>query len=342
MLSRRKLQVLKAVIQSYVDSGNPVGSRTLTKEHDLGVSAATIRNEMADLEDLGLLEQPYTSAGRVPSDKGYRLYVDSLMPKMNVKNSEAKRIEDEINTMILDKEKLVANIADALAEITSYATIFSGPNVGACKLQEFSIIPINERTIIVVLIADNGLSSNKTIHLPEPLSQEEIQFINKILNYGFKGRYLGEIKEEEKEKILQTISAYLTSENIQLKNILDQMIAIHNAPSITNSAVNVVSQPEFKMGEKYLDLLQVLTTKEHLLNILNPVNFDKQDQIQIVIGNEIDIENMQDCSIVKVSYTINNRIAGALGVIGPKRMDYSKIVALLNYTSERLKEVFKE
>ncbi len=342
MLSKRKLQVLKAVIQSYVESGNPVGSRTLTKGYDLGVSAATIRNEMADLEDLGLLEQPYTSAGRVPSDKGYRLYVDSLMPKMNVKNSEVRRIEEEIDTMILDKEKLVANIADALAEITSYATIFSGPNVGACKLQEFSIISINERTIIVVLIADNGLSSNKTIHLPEPLSQEEIQFINKILNYGFRGRYLSEIKEEEKGKILQTISSYLTRENIQLKNILDQMIAIHNAPSITNSAVNVVSQPEFKIGEKYLELLQILTTKENLLNILNPVSFSKNDKIEIVIGNEIDIENMQDCSIVRVSYTINNRIAGALGVIGPKRMDYSKVVSLLNYTSERLKEVLKE
>ena len=342
MLSKRKLQVLKAVVQSYVESGSPVGSRTLTKEYNLGVSAATIRNEMAELEDLGFLEQPYTSAGRIPSDKGYRLYVDSLMPKNKIKRNEVKRIENEIDKVILDKEKLVANIADALAELTSYATIFSGPNVGACKLQEFSIIPINENTIIVVLIADNGMSSNKTIHLPQPLSQEEIHFINRILNYGFKGRYLGEIKEEEKEKILETISSYLTRENIHLKNILDQMIAIHNAPSITNSAVNVVSQPEFRMGEKYLELLQVLTTKEHLLNILNPVNFAKKDNLQIVIGKEIDIDNMEDCSIVKVSYTIDNRIAGALGVIGPKRMDYSKVVALLNYTSDRLKDALKE
>jgi heat-inducible transcriptional repressor len=120
------------------------------------------------------------------------------------------------------------------------------------------------------------------------------------------------------------------------------MIAIHNSPSITNSAVNVVSQPEFKMGEKYLELLQVLTTKEHLLNLLNPVSFNGKGNLQIVIGKEIDIDNMEDCSIVRVSYKIDNRIAGALGVIGPKRMDYSKVVALLNYTSDRLREVFKE
>jgi heat-inducible transcriptional repressor len=340
MLSKRKLQVLRAIVQSYVESGNPVGSRTLTKGFDLGVSAATIRNEMADLEDLGLLEQPHTSAGRIPSDKGYRLYVDSLMPKKNIETKDIFRIEKEIESMILDKERLVANLADALAELTSYATIFSGPSVGACKLQEFSLIPINERTVIVVLIADNGLSSNKTIHLPEPLSIEEINFINRILNFGFKGRYLGEIKESEKEKILFTISSYLTNENLHLKNVIDQMIAFHNSPSITSSAANVVSQPEFKSGEKYLELLQVLTTKEHLLRLLN--NDEDFDDVQVQIGNEIDIKNMQECSIVRVSYFIDDRVAGALGVIGPKRMDYSKVVSLLAYTSERLKDVLQE
>lgn len=341
MLSERKLKVLKAVIHSYVDSGNPVGSRTLTKEYDLGVSAATIRNEMADLEDLGLLEQPYVSAGRVPSDSGYRLYVDSLMPEMNLSVREVARIEKEIDKMIMDKEKLVANLADALGELTSYAAIFSGPSFEACKLQEFSIIPINEKTIIVILIADNGLSTNKTIHLPDPITIEEIQFINKVLNYGFKGRYLGEIKEEEKKRILETISSYLTSKNIELKSILDQIIDIHNSPSITSSSVNVVSQPEFRMGEKYLNLLQILTTKEHLINILDPLRFSNNGKIQVVIGNEIDIANMQECSIVRVSYTIDDRIAGALGVIGPKRMDYSKVVSLLKYTSERLKEILE-
>ncbi len=340
MLSPRKQQVLKAVIQAYVVDGLPVGSRTLSKDSDLGVSPATIRNEMADLEDLGLLTQPHTSAGRVPTDKGYRLFVDNLMSVAVLDAEDIEKIEFGIKKMISDKERMVSTLAEIIAEMTHYATIFSGPDVAAWKLHEFTILPINEMTVLAVMIVNNGLTAQRTIRLSQPLRVEELEFINRILNYGFKGKYLNEVSLHERQLILDTISSYLICEHSELKSIIDQMLDIDIKTGITNHAINMAFHPEFMEGDRYLRLLQTLSTEELLMDLLN-IPGDVTDQLQILIGSEMDNEAMQECSIVRVNYFVDDRPAGTIGVIGPKRMYYSKVAALLNYVAKRLQESLK-
>jgi heat-inducible transcriptional repressor len=337
-LSPRQLQIMQAIVQYYIESGVPVGSRTITKHFNLGVSPATVRNEMADLEDMGLLEQPHVSAGRVPSDLGYRVYVDSLTPKRKPDVVSVSRFESEIEQRIVEKEQLLINIAETLSELTSYATIVSGPYIKACKLKEFALIPISEKSVIALVVTDNGLTTNKTLHLPNAMLAEDIGYINRILNEKLKGRCLHDIKDAEIKQLVWMMSEHINNEDLSLKSLIKQVVGVHKTPIVADGIINVLNQPEFKMDNKYLQLIEALNAQDILAELLSS---ETTSALNIAIGKEITNEKMQECSIVKVPYLINDHIAGVIGVLGPKRMTYARVISLLEYVSSRIEDILQ-
>ncbi len=338
-LSNRQMQILQAVVKSYILSGVPVGSRTLARHADIGVSAATIRNEMADLEEIGLLEHPYTSSGRIPSDAGYRVYVDNLMPQVSPDVLAVARIEAEIDQRVHEKEQLIRNLADTLSEVTSYTTIISGPYVNACALREIMLVPANENTLVVLIVTDNGLTTHKTIRLPSAMSVEEVGFINRVLNESLRGKYLNELSDADIERVLWRISNHLNREDLAMKQLMERVIHTDPKAVVSDGLLSVLSQPEFRTGDRHLDLLEAINSKGNLLSLLA---IGLNTHVNVVIGQELNDEKMSACSIVKVPYYLDNRLAGVIGVLGPKRMAYSRVIALLNYVSQRFEDILQE
>ena len=338
-LSPRQLQILQAVVKSYIESGVPVGSRTIAKQFNLGVSPATVRNEMSDLEEMGFLEQPHISAGRIPSDTGYRLYVDTLNPKLKPDIRSISRIENEIDERILEKEQLVLSIAEALAELTSYATIVSGPYINACLLREFALVPISEKKVVAIAVTDNGLSTSKVLRLPKAMSAENIGYINRVLNDKLKGKCLRDIKNSDTEYLMWSINEHINSEDLALKAFINQVFDMHITPIVADGIINVLNQPEFRIDNKYLQLFEALNAQDILAELLAT---QTTKNIDISIGKEINNEIMQECSIVKIPYTINSHIAGVIGVLGPRRMTYARVISLLEYVSSRIEEILQD
>lgn len=338
-LSDRQMQILSAVVRNYILSGVPVGSRTLARSADIGVSAATIRNEMADLEEIGLLEHPYTSSGRIPSDAGYRVYVDNLMPKVLPDVLAVERIEAEIDQRVHEKELLIRGLAETLSEVTSYTTIISGPYVNSSALRELMLVPANENTVVILIVTDNGLTTHKTLHLPAAMTAEEIGFINRVLNDAFKGRYLTEISDDEVDRLLWRIRSHLNREDLALKSLIHKVIRTKANPVISDGLLSVLSQPEFRTGDRHLELLEALQAKENLIQLLDT---GPDSAVNVVIGQELNDEKMKECSIVKVPYFLDNRLAGVIGILGPRRMTYSRVIALLNYVSQRVEDILQE
>ena len=337
-LSPRQLQIMQAVVQYYIESGVPVGSRTITKHFNLGVSPATVRNEMADLEEMGLLIQPHVSAGRIPSDLGYRVYVNSLNTKQKPDVLSVSRFETEIKQRIVEKQQLLINIAETLSELTSYATLVSGPYIKACRLKEFALIPVSEKSVVALVVTDNGLTTNKTLHLPNEMLAEDIGFINRVLNEKLKGRCLNDITISEIEQLVSMISEHINNEDISLMSLIKQVVDVHRTPIVADGIINVLNQPEFKADNKYLQLVEALNAQDILAELLSSENINT---LNISIGKEITNEKMQECSIVKVPYLINDHIAGVIGVLGPKRMTYSRVISLLEYVSRRIEDILQ-
>jgi heat-inducible transcriptional repressor len=338
-LSPRQLQIMQAVVKFYIESGVPVGSRTITKHFNLGVSPATVRNEMADLEEMGLLIQPHVSAGRIPSDLGYRVYVNSLNTKQKPDIESVSRFETEIEQRIVEKEQLLINIAETLSQLTSYATIVSGPYIKACRLKEFALIPVSEKDVIALVVTDNGLTTNKTLHLPNEILAEDIGYINRVLNARLKGRCLNDIKSSEIRQLVSMISEHINNEDLSLMSLVKQVVDVHKTPIVADGIINVLSQPEFKTENKYLQLVEALNAQDILAELLSSENMST---LNISIGKEITNVKMQECSIIKVPYLINDHIAGVIGVLGPKRMTYARVISLLEYVSRRIEDILQD
>ena len=336
-LTDRKKRILKAIIRTYMETGEPVGSRTISKDKDLNVSSATIRNEMSDLTDMGYIVQPHTSAGRIPSDKGYRLYVDELMQEKEDEIAEIRNLMIEKTDKM---EKVLKNVARVLASNTNYATMVSVPQYSGSKLKFIQLSKVDDHQILAVIVAEGNVIRNKLIPICEELNDETILKLNILLNTMLNGKTIEEIN-------LQMISSMKEQAGIH-SNIIGDVVdavaeAIHSDEGMeiyTGGATNIFRYPELSENGKASEIIQTLEEKQNLVDLVNETLSNEEKGIQVYIGSESPVQSMKNCSVVTATYELGNGLQGTVGIIGPKRMDYENVMGTLKTLMDQLDDVF--
>lgn len=339
-LDDRKVKILKAIISNYLETGEPVGSRTISKYTDLNLSSATIRNEMADLEELGLIMQPHTSAGRIPTDKGYRLYVDRMMVEKDTEMEEMKtQLLDRVDKM----ESLLKQVAKVLAYNTNYATLVTAPQYQNSKLKFIQLSQVDERQLLAVIVVDGNVIKNKLMQVERMLENDEILKLNVLLNTFLQGASLQDINLE----MIQTIKTQAGEFADIMENIFQGIAeAIHEADQVeiyTSGTTNMLKYPELGNIEQTTKLLEALEERQGLDELIDEsMHGENPNGIQVYIGEEAPVSNMKDCSIVTATYELEEGARGTIGIIGPKRMDYQKVVSTLKNLTGELDTIFKK
>lgn len=336
-LDERKLKILQAIIRNYLETGEPVGSRTISKYADLNLSSATIRNEMSDLEELGYIIQPHTSAGRIPSDKGYRLYVDTMMQS---KMQEVEQAWDTLHEKADKMETLLEQVAKVLAVNTNYATMVTTPQYRSRKVKFIQLTDVEANQLLAVIVLEGNIVKNKMLTVAESLNKEDVLKLNILLNTYLQGLDMSEIN-------LSVISK-LKEQSEGLGNVITELLdAIAQAigeeegvKAYTSGATNILKYPELSDNEVASNLLYALEEKKTLTEFMNESN--EEHGIQVYIGQETPVESMKDCSVVTATYEIEEGIYGRIGIIGPKRMDYEKVVGTLQTLKSQLDDLFKK
>ncbi len=337
-LDNRKTKILQTIIKTYLDTGEPVGSRTISKYTDLNLSSATIRNEMADLEDLGYIIQPHTSAGRIPSDKGYRWYVDMLMEE---KEQEVVEMREQMIQKADKMDQILKQAAKVLASSTNYATMVSAPTYNRNKLKFIQLSQVDENQIIAVIVMEGNIIKNKIVTVEEPLSNEILLKLNMLLNTNLNGMSIDQIN-------LGMIARLKEQAGVQsgvISDVLDviaSIIQLDNGMEIyTSGATNVFKYPELSDNQSAQKIINAFEEKHVLEDIVTEtLSNDENRGIQVYIGSETPIQSMKDCSVVTATYELGEGMQGTIGIIGPKRMDYENVMKTLKTLMNELDEIF--
>lgn len=345
-LTERKLKILEAVIKNYLETGEPVGSRTISKYTDLNLSSATIRNEMSDLEEMGYIIQPHTSAGRVPTDAGYRLYVDNIMrERMEELDRREKDVEERENILIekVDRvEDLLKKMARMLATDTNYATMVTAPQYKGSKIKFIQLSQVDENQVLCVIVSEGNVIKNKIIQVDEAIDNETMLKLNVLFNTTLAGLSLQEINLA----MMSRMSSQAGEQSQIIKDVLNAIIdtigAEEDLEIYTSGATNIFKYPELSGTENASRLLTMFEEKKMLTNLIPENTGDDESGIRIFIGSESPMENMKDCSVVTATYELEDGVQGTIGIIGPKRMDYEKVVKTLKDVKEQLDEKYKK
>ena len=339
-LDDRKWKIFNAIIKTYLETGEPVGSRTISKYADLNLSSATIRNEMADLEEMGLIIQPHTSAGRIPSDQGYRMYVDYLMEQ---KDKEVK----EMQNMMIQKqdrmESVLKQVVKVLANNTNYATMISAPQYHRTKLKFIQLSIISETQLLAVVVAEGNIVKNKMLNFEHGLNNEMLLKLNILLNTALNGLAMEEINLGLITKLKEQAGIHSDVVSKVLDTVAETIQMDDEMEIYTSGATNIFKYPELSDSSRASELISAFEEKKELANLVTESMAQTSDiGIQVYIGNEAPIQNMKDCSVVTATYELGSGIRGTIGIIGPKRMDYETVVDSLKTLKRQLDNVFEE
>lgn len=339
-LDERKIIILKAIIKTYLETGEPVGSRTISKYTDLKLSSATIRNEMSDLEEMGYILQPHTSAGRIPSDKGYRFYVDQIMQEKEQEVTEVK----ELMIQRVDRVELVLKkLAQLLAANTNYAALISGPQYHRNKLKFIQLSMMDDRKLLIVTVVEGNLIKNTMVDVPRNISRGELLNLNILLNSALNGLTIEEINLDVISRLKEQAGAHSGLVDTVLTEVARAIRADEEDLQIyTSGATNIFKYPELSDGDRASELLKAFEQKDVLQELITDVNEASDETgIQVYIGNETPVQTMKDCSVVTANYDLGEGIRGTIGIIGPKRMDYEKVLGILKNLMKQLDATFK-
>ena len=337
-LDERKQKILQAIIRNYMETGEPVGSRTISKYSDLNLSSATIRNEMSDLEEMGYIVQPHTSAGRIPSDKGYRLYVDRILEE---KNHEVQELKDLMIERTDKMEQVLKQVVKVLAANTNYATMVSAPTYHRNKLKFIQLSKVNATQILTVIMIEGNIVRNKVIDVTEELDQETVLKLNILLNSVLNGLSIEEINLA----MIQNLKEQAGIHSELVGSVIDAAAeVIHSEDEVeiyTSGATNIFRYPELSDNGKASELISTFEEKQQLSDLVNQTleNSDSKG-IQVYIGQETPIQSMKDCSVVTATYELGEGLQGTIGIIGPKRMDYENVLKTLKTLTEQLDEIY--
>ena len=339
-LDERKQKILYAIIRTYMETGEPVGSRTISKYSDLNLSSATIRNEMSDLEEMGYIIQPHTSAGRIPSDKGYRLYVDHILED---KDQEIQEFKDLMVERTDKLEQMLQRLVKALAANTNYATMVSTPAVRGNKLKFIQLSKVNSTQILAVIMIEGNLVRNKVIDVTEELDQETVLKLNILLNSVLNGLSIEEINLG----MIQSLKEQAGIHSELVASVIDAVAEVIHAEDevkiYTSGATNIFRYPELSDNGKASEIISTFEEKQELTDLVNQTLENSESRgIQVYIGQETPIQAMKDCSVVTATYELGGGLQGTIGIIGPKRMDYENVLKTLKTLTEQLDRIYNK
>ncbi|MFA5527746.1 MAG: heat-inducible transcriptional repressor HrcA [Peptostreptococcales bacterium] len=336
-LSERKLKILHAIIHDFVLSAEPVGSRTISKKYDLGISSATIRNEMADLEELGYIEQPHTSAGRVPSDKAYRLYVDSLMNKYILSKEQKTFISQKIEDHMNELDSILQRASTILSDLTHLTSFGLTPKNDENKLKYIRLIPIENHIVLLMIVTETGKVNNTILRIDTDYSVENLEVLSKVLTYNYKGRTLSSINKmhiiKNFEEDIEIMSKLMKDVMPNFMSTLERML---NVSLYMDGLSNIFTMPEYSNIEKAKEFMELLNKKEQFTEMLS----NRESGIIVTIGRENEDDQLRDCSLITATYSINGEVIGKLGVIGPTRMKYDKITSIMEYLANNISRAY--
>ena len=335
----RKAIILKAIIKNYMETGEPVGSRTISKLPELNLSSATIRNEMSDLEEMGYILQPHTSAGRIPSDKGYRFYVDEILREKEIETEEFK---DLMFKKVDRLETVLKQLAKVIARDTNYAAMISGPTIHSNKVKFLQLSKIDKVKLLLVTVAEGNIINNKIIDIESEISEAELLNLNLLINTSLNGLTVEEINLSIMNKLRSDAGVYGDIVDKVLREVAAVFeSATDNLEIYTSGTTNIFKYPEISDREKASQLVNAFEEKDKLKEILAEVNEDDKDGIRVYIGNEVPVSDMRDLSVVTANYEIGEGLRGTIGIVGPKRMDYEKVLKTIKTVMASLDEQFK-
>ncbi len=338
-LDERKTKILQAIIRNYLETGEPVGSRTISKYTDLNLSSATIRNEMADLEELGYIVQPHTSAGRIPSDKGYRFYVDTMM-------EEKEREVVEMKEMLLERqdkmEVLLKQMAKLLAQNTNYATMISAPQTHHNKVKFIQLSRVDSHQILAVIVVEGNVIKNNILPITQELTDETLLKLNILLNTHLNGLSIQEINLGMIAAMKQQAGIHSDIVSEVIDAVAEAIKADEDLRIYTSGTNNIFRYPELADQQKASELISTFEEKQVLSELVQERLADENSTgIQVYIGNETPVSSMKDCSVVTATYELEEGMRGTIGIIGPKRMDYDKVIGTLKAMQSQLDELYK-
>lgn len=333
-LDERKKKVLQAIVEEYINTAEPVSSGSITKSHGLDYSSATIRNEMAQLENIGFLDKPHTSAGRVPSAEGYRYYVNTLLQEDNLTLEEVKYIQNKLQDKVNEIEDLTKLATTTLSEITHYTTVAVGPKTDKQIIEEIKFVSLGKRMLMVVIVTDTGLVKETIIKFDEDITESQVDTLNNLFNTRLRGKPLSKIDKPMAEYIFSEVHYSIGIMNAIIKQI-NKVIEEENKNIFLEGAKRSFDLPEFKSMKVAKNFVNLLDAKDEMLEIFN--SGDSED-INVFIGDDNENSNLKDFSIITFKHTMGNKELGTIGIIGPKRMDYAKVISVMKYISKKLNE----
>jgi len=332
-LSARKLRILQAIIDDYIRSAEPVGSRTLAKKYELGISSATIRNEMSDLEEMGFLEQPHTSAGRVPSDKAYRFYVDKLMKVRSLDQKEAEYIRETYESTIDQIEQIIFHTAETLSEVTNYTSLAMAPRLSKVTIRHIQLVQVDGEFALLVIVTSSGILRDTLIRIPEGINNDYLSRVSNILNEQFRGKTIDQIDTEDlaniRDKFLKNRKFFSSLLDILIQRFRES----EKREVYLGGTTNIFNFPEYQDIIRAQSFLNLMEEKDLLYDILSN---STEDGVWVSIGSENSYNELHDCSIVTATYSLEDRVLGTIGLIGPTRMEYSKAVSVMDYMGKAL------
>ncbi len=335
-MDERKRKLLKAIVKDYVDTAEPVGSRTIAKKYDLGVSSATIRNEMSDLEDLGYIEQPHVSAGRIPSQKGYRYFVDYLMEKESIDPGEVSAINNLFSHKLIEIDEILKESCRLLSHLTNYTALVALPHMEGDTLNYLQLLLLGTNQVLVVMVTKNGLVNNRVFDFQRPIIPDVLEQWEQHLRQKFLKTDIATVNE----KLLAEMTKLFAGECESPAAVIAKKAQVSgndNKVFLVGSS-NMLKQPEFQDIDKVKYILELLEQDERMRQLMAPV---REGDVNVSIGPELPYAEMKECSLVTATYSVDGKIIGTVGVLGPTRMAYSKTVSMVDYMARQLSDIFK-
>ena len=337
-IDERKIKILQAIINDYIVTGEPVGSRTIAKKYDLGVGSATIRNEMADLEEMGYLEQPHTSAGRIPSSKGYRLYVDKLMETQKLSKDEELRIKEYlINSAMQEVDTILKEACVLLSELTNLTCIVQTPSMKRSYIKSLQLIKIDETNLISVIVTDSGVIKNHRIKVKNAPSNDELSRINEVLNSKLKNLTIEALNFAAINGLKNELVGFDDLFNAMLPALYESLNNNSKSELVVLGTINLFNYPEYNDIEKAKEVLQLISNKDCVIELL-----ETSGDMSIKIGDENYIPEAKDCSVITAEYSLGGRPIGSIGLIGPQRINYSKVVSIMAQVIKELNKSLQD
>lgn len=339
MLTERQLRILRLLINDYIRHAEPVGSRTISKQKSINYSPATIRNDLADLEEMGFLEKMHSSSGRIPSEKGYRFYVDHLMSPFVFKKEELDNVKKLFQDKVYEMEKVIQQSAIILSELTNYTSIILGPEVVDAKLRHLQIIPLSHAAAVAVIVTDTGQVEDRTISLPANIDPSELEKVVNILNERLRGVPLVQLKNRITKEVEAVIKAHVDNYDRVLKMLVLLFEEDEKPEKVYyGGKTNILAQPEFRDIEKVRLLLDAIEEEELISQLVR----SEPNGIEVKIGQENDLQAMKNCSLITATYSIGGEHIGSIAIVGPTRMEYQRVISLLEFLSKDLSKVLTD